>query len=63
MLTLRYKAETPIPVEVEGVTPSAVRALPLAGLSLSGGVAFNDATYESFAGVACYFGQPSGTSG
>lgn len=30
MLTLRYKAETPIPVEVEGLTPSAVRALPLA---------------------------------
>ena len=29
MLTLRYKAETPIPVEIEGLTPSAVRALPL----------------------------------
>jgi iron complex outermembrane receptor protein len=39
------------------------RALPFAGLSLSGGIAYNDAVYESFAGVACYFGQPAGTSG
>lgn len=39
------------------------RALAAEGLSLSGGVAFNDAEYESFAGVACYFGQPAGTSG
>lgn len=39
------------------------RALPLERLSLSGGLAFNDAVYRSFAGVACYFGQPTGTSG
>jgi iron complex outermembrane recepter protein len=39
------------------------RALPAPGLSLSGGLAYNDAVYESFAGVACYFGQPTGTSG
>ena len=30
MLSLRYKAETSVPVEVEGLTPSAVRALSLA---------------------------------
>jgi formylmethanofuran dehydrogenase subunit C len=29
MLTLRYKADTSVPVEVEGVTPSAVRGLPV----------------------------------
>jgi iron complex outermembrane recepter protein len=39
------------------------RALPVESLSLSGGVAYNDSTYEDFAGVACYFGQPTGTSG
>jgi formylmethanofuran dehydrogenase subunit C len=32
MLTLRYTAQTPIPVEVEGVTPSALRPLPLADI-------------------------------
>jgi formylmethanofuran dehydrogenase subunit C len=30
MLTLRYNAQTPIPVEVEGLTPSALRAMPVA---------------------------------
>lgn len=39
------------------------RALPLDSLTLSGGLAYNDAVYESFAGVACYYGQPAGTSG
>jgi iron complex outermembrane receptor protein len=39
------------------------RALPLPGLSLSGGVAFSAAEYESFAGVACYFAQPTGSAG
>lgn len=32
MLKLHYKAETPIPVEVEGLTPSAVRTMPLADI-------------------------------
>jgi len=30
MLTLRYKADTTVPVEVEGLTPSAVRGLSIA---------------------------------
>jgi formylmethanofuran dehydrogenase subunit C len=30
MLTLRYRTETPIPVEVEGLTPSAVRTMSVA---------------------------------
>ena len=29
MLTLRYNANTSVPVEVEGLTPSAVRGLPV----------------------------------
>jgi iron complex outermembrane receptor protein len=32
-------------------------------LSLSGGVTYNDAEYRNFAGVPCYFVQPTGTSG
>src|SRR5262245_28452402 len=32
MLTLRYKSPTSIPVEIEGLTPSAVRAMPLADI-------------------------------
>jgi iron complex outermembrane receptor protein len=36
------------------------RALPLQGLALNGGVTFNDATYRSFNGVQCHFGQPEG---
>ena len=32
MLTLRYKADTTVPVEVEGLTPSAVRGLSIAEL-------------------------------
>jgi iron complex outermembrane receptor protein len=59
---LRFTTMNAGEVKTQGVELD-FRALPLAGLSLSGGVAYNDATYESFAGVACYFGQPSGTSG
>ena len=40
-----------------------VRAVPLAGLSLTGGMTFNDAVYQSFRGDSCYFGQPLATSG
>ena len=32
MLSLRYKAQTPIPVEVEGLTPSVARSLSLADI-------------------------------
>jgi formylmethanofuran dehydrogenase subunit C len=32
VLTLRYTSPTPIPVEVEGLTPSAVRAMPQADI-------------------------------
>ena len=32
MLTLRYKGQTPIPVEVEGLTPSAISSMPLADI-------------------------------
>jgi iron complex outermembrane receptor protein len=41
-------------VEVE------LRARPLEGITLSGGITFNDAHYESFPGVACYPGLPAG---
>lgn len=36
------------------------RALAFEGLTLSGGITFNDAYYESFQGVACYPGLPAG---
>jgi iron complex outermembrane receptor protein len=39
------------------------RSAPLAGLSLTGGMTFNDAVYQSFPGNSCYFGQPPGMSG
>jgi hypothetical protein len=42
VLTLRYKSQTPIPVEVEGLTPSAVRAMPLADIE----------RFEIFHGIA-----------
>jgi iron complex outermembrane receptor protein len=38
-------------------------ATPSEGFSLNGGVTYNDATYSNFAGVPCYFVQPTGTSG
>jgi iron complex outermembrane receptor protein len=38
-------------------------ATPFEGLSLNGGVTYNDAKYQKFDGVPCYFGEPSGTSG
>jgi iron complex outermembrane recepter protein len=36
------------------------RARPIEGVTLSGGFTFNDAYYESFQGVACYPGLPTG---
>src|SRR5688572_25586910 len=33
MLLLRYKAATTIPVEIEGLTPTAVREMPLADIA------------------------------
>jgi iron complex outermembrane receptor protein len=39
------------------------RAAPVEGLTLNGGLAFNDAIYKNYKGVGCYYGQPSGTSG
>lgn len=33
------------------------------GLTLNGGVTYNEAEYRDFAGVPCYFVQPTGTSG
>src|SRR6185437_14570647 len=39
------------------------RSVPLAGLSLTGGMTFNNAVYQSFRGDSCYFGQPLGVSG
>jgi iron complex outermembrane receptor protein len=59
---LRFTTTNAGEVRSQGVELD-LRALPFDGLSLSGGVAYNDATYESFAGVACYFGQPTGTTG
>jgi iron complex outermembrane recepter protein len=40
-----------------------VKALPAKGFSLSGGMTFNDAIYQSFHGDACYLGEPAGVSG
>lgn len=37
-------------------------ALPFEGLSVSGGVTYNEATYQSLR-VPCYFGEPSAPSG
>jgi iron complex outermembrane recepter protein len=39
------------------------KALPVHGLSLTGGLTFNDAIYQSFHGDACYMGEPAGVSG
>lgn len=39
------------------------KATPLKGLSLSGGLTYNDATYRSFTGAPCYPSEPVGTSG
>lgn len=33
------------------------------GLTLSGGVTYNDSKYQNLVGVPCYAGQPSGTTG
>lgn len=38
-------------------------ATPAEGLSLNGGVTYNDAQYRNFAGVPCYYTQPTGTGG
>jgi iron complex outermembrane recepter protein len=59
---LRFTTMNAGEVKTRGVEVD-FRALPFTGLSLSGGIAYSDATYGSFAGVACYFGQPAGTSG
>lgn len=40
-----------------------LKALPAEGLSLNGGVTFNDAVYQSFTGDSCYYGEPAGTAG
>ena len=40
-----------------------LRALPAEGLSVTGGVTFNDAVYQSFVGDSCYYGEPSGATG
>jgi iron complex outermembrane receptor protein len=39
------------------------RALPFEGLSVDGGATYNSAKYQSFRGVPCYPGEPTGTSG
>jgi iron complex outermembrane receptor protein len=49
-------------LESKGVE-AQFRALPLKGLTLSGGVMWNQAIYSNFPGVPCYPGQPAGTSG
>ena len=59
---LRFTTTNAGEVKTKGVELD-FRALPIDSLTLSGGVAYNDAVYESFAGVACYYGQPSGASG
>jgi iron complex outermembrane receptor protein len=38
-------------------------ATPAEGLTIGGGVTYNLAKYRNFAGVPCYFVQPTGTSG
>jgi len=38
-------------------------ALPVEGLTISGGVTYNHTKYVDLPGVPCYYGQPTGTSG
>jgi iron complex outermembrane receptor protein len=59
---LRFTTTNAGEVRTKGVELE-FRARPLDSLALSGGLAYNDAVYESFAGVACYYGQPRGVSG
>lgn len=40
-----------------------LNASPVEGLSLNGGLTFNDTKYLDFGGVPCYFGEQTGTSG
>lgn len=44
-------------VEVEAT------ALPFEGLTISGGVTYNDTEYRNLSGVPCYYGQSTGASG
>lgn len=59
---LRFTTTNAGEVRTKGVELD-FRALPIDSLTLSGGLSYNDAVYESFAGVACYYGQPAGASG
>lgn len=38
-------------------------ALPLEGLTISGGTTYNATKYVDLPGIPCYYGQPTGTSG
>ena len=38
-------------------------ALPFEGLTINGGVTYNDTKYVDLPGIPCYYGQPIGTSG
>lgn len=38
-------------------------ALPIDGLTISGGVTYNDTEYQDLTAIPCYYNQPTGTSG
>lgn len=59
---LRFTTTNAGSVRAQGVEID-FRALPITGFTLSGGLAYNDAIYKNYDGVACYFGEPTGTSG
>jgi len=60
-VTLGFPLTNAGSVRAQGVEMD-FRALPLQGLSLSGGLAFNDAIYKNYQ-LGCYYGQPTGTTG
>ncbi len=49
-------------IKTRGVEAN-VLARPVAGLTLTAGLAYTDAKYEDFNGVQCYFGQPKVAQG
>lgn len=59
---LRFTTTNAGSVRAQGVELD-LRARPATGLTLTGGLAYNDAIYKSYDGVACYFGEPAGTTG
>jgi iron complex outermembrane receptor protein len=61
-VTLGFPLTNAGDVRAQGVEVD-IRAVPVEGLTVSGGIAVNDAIYKNYKGVGCYYGQPSGPNG